>query len=138
VKALAVALLSAGFAVAQSNPATDAYERGVQLGNQQNATVVDCLSHPDCIAALQAAQARKDEAEAEKARLKAEAQGRKDEAEAERARLKAEAQARKDAAKAEKQRQKTEIKLAKLRLQTERETAKREALASASQPASVR
>jgi hypothetical protein len=120
VKALAVALLSAGFAVAQSNPATDAYERGVQLGNQQNATVVDCLSHPDCIAALQAAQGRKDEAEAEKARLKAEAQ------------------ARKDAAKAEKQRQKTEIKLAKLRLQTERETAKREALASASQPASVR
>ena len=79
------------------------------MGNQQNAIVVDCLNHPSCIAALQAAQARKDEA-----------------------------QARKDAAKAEKERQKTEIKLAKLRLQTERETTKREALASASQPASAK
>ena len=99
---------------------TDAYERGVQLGNQQNAIVVDCLSHPNCIAALQAAQARKDEAKAEKVRLKTETQ------------------ARKDAAKAEKDRQKTEIKLAKLRLQTERETVKREALASGSQSASTR
>jgi hypothetical protein len=98
----------------------DAYQRGVELGNQQNAIVVDCLSHPSCVAALQAAQAKKDQAKAEKARLKAEAQ------------------ARKDAAKAEKERQKTEIKLAKLRLQTERETAKREALVSASQTASAR
>ena len=120
MKALALILLGAGFAVAQSNPVTDAYQRGVALGNQQNAIVVDCLNHPGCIAALQAAQARKDEAQAEKARVKAEAQ------------------ARKDAAKAEKERQKTEIKLAKLRLQTERETAKREALASASQPATAR
>ncbi len=120
MKALTVALLGAGLAIAQSNPVTDAYQRGVALGNQQNAIVVDCLNHPSCIAALQAAQARKDEAKAEKARLKAEAQARKDEA------------------KAEKERQKTEIKLAKLRLQTEREAAKHEALASASQPASAR
>ena len=120
MKAIATALLGAGLLLAQSNPVTDAYERGVQLGNQQNAIVVDCLSHPSCIAALQAAQARKDEAKAEKARLKAEAQARRDEA------------------KAEKERQKTEIKLAKLRLQTERETAKREALASANQSAIVR
>lgn len=120
MKALAVALLGAGLVVAQSDPVTDAYQRGVQLGNQQNAVVVDCLSHPSCLAALQEAHARKDEAKAEKARLKAEAQARKDEA------------------KAEKERQKTEIKLAKLRLQTEREAAKREALASANQPASAR
>jgi hypothetical protein len=119
VKALAVALLGAGLVVAQSDPVTDAYQRGVQLGNQQNAIVVDCLSHPSCLAALQAAQAGK-------------------EAKVEKARLKAEAQARKDAAKAEKERQKTEIKLAKLRLQTEREAEKREALATASQPASAR
>jgi len=120
MKILAFLLLGAGFVIAQSNPVTDAYQRGVALGNQQNAIVVDCLNHPSCIAALQAAQAQKDEAKAEKARLKAEAQARKDEA------------------KAEKERQKTEIKLAKLRLQTERETAKREALASTSQTASTR
>src|ERR1017187_8152992 len=101
-----MALLGAGVIIAQSNPVNDAYARGVQLGNQQNAIVVDCLSHPSCIAALQAAQARKDEAKAEKVRLKAEAQ------------------ARKDAARADKERQKTEIKLAKLRLQAEREAAK--------------
>jgi hypothetical protein len=104
-----MALLGAGLVVAQDNPVTDAYQRGVALGNQQNVIVVDCLSHPSCVAALQAAQAKKDEAKAEKARLKAEAQ------------------ASKDAAKAEKERQRTEIKLAKLRLQTEREAAKREA-----------
>lgn len=120
MKTLAVALLGAGLVMAQSNPVTDAYLRGLQLGNQQNAIMVDCLNHPSCVAALQAAQARKDEANAEKARVKAEAQ------------------ARKDAAKAEKERQKTEIKLAKLRLQTERETAKREAPADASQPASAK
>jgi hypothetical protein len=106
LKTLAVALFGAGLVFAQANPVTDAYSRGVQLGNQQNATVVDCLSHPSCVAALQAAQARKDEAAAEKARLKAEAQSRKDEA------------------KAEKERQKTEIKLAQLRLKQEREAAK--------------
>lgn len=119
MKAFTLGLLGAALAMAQSSPVTDAYQRGVELGNQQTAIVVDCLNHPSCIAALQAAQARKDEAKAEKASLKAEAQ------------------ARKDAAKAEKERQKTEIKLAKLRLQTEREKAKSEAIASASQPASA-
>ena len=106
MKMFAMALLAVGLVAAQSNPVTDAYQRGVALGNQQNATVVDCLNHPSCIAALQAAQVRKDEAKAEKVRLKAEAQ------------------ARKDAAKADKERQKTEVKLAKLRLQTEHEAAK--------------
>src|ERR1017187_4525333 len=106
MKTLAIALLASGLVVAQSNPATDAYQRGVELGNQQAAVAVECLSHPSCIAALQTAQAQKDEAKAEKVRLKAEAQ------------------ARKDAAKAEKERQKTEIKLAKLRLKQEREAAR--------------
>ncbi len=106
MKTLAMALFGAGLVVAQSNPVTDAYSRGVQLGNQQAATVVDCLNHPSCVAALQAAQARKDDAAAEKARLKAEAQ------------------ARKDAAKAEKERHKTEIKLAQLRVKQEHEAAK--------------
>jgi hypothetical protein len=106
MKIFVMAFLAAELVVAQGNSVNDAYQRGVALGNQQNAIVVDCLNHPSCIAALQAAQARKDEAKAEKARLKAEAQ------------------ARKDAARADKERQKTEIKLAKLRLQTEREAAK--------------
>ena len=106
MKMLAVALLGAGLVIAQTNPVTDAYERGAQLGNQQIATAVDCMSHPSCIAAVQEAQARKDQAEADKRRLKAEAQ------------------ARKDQAKAEKERQKTEVKLAKLRLKQEREAAR--------------
>jgi Tfp pilus assembly protein PilN len=120
MKLATLALLATGMVVAQSSSVNDAYQRGVQLGNQQSAIVVDCLSHPGCIAALQAAQARKDEAKAEKTRLKAEAQSRK------------------DAAKAERERQKTEVKLAKLRQQTEREAAKREAFASANHASSSR
>jgi Skp family chaperone for outer membrane proteins len=124
MKMLAVALLGAGLVIAQTSPVTGAYERGVQLGNQQIATAVDCMNHPSCIAAVQEAQARKDQAEADKRRLKAEAQARKDQAKAEKERLKTEAQARKDQAKADKERQKTEIKLAQLRLQQEREAAR--------------
>jgi len=109
VKPLAVAFFGVAIAAAQSNPVNDAYQRGVELGNQQNAILVECLKHPSCVAALQAAQAQKQAAKAEKARFKAEVQ------------------ARKDAAKAERERQKTELKLAKLQLKTEREAARREA-----------
>jgi hypothetical protein len=101
MKALAL-LFGAGLVFAQANQVTDttdAYLRGLQLR-------IDCLSHPSCAAALQAEQARKDNATAEKARLKAEAQ------------------ARKDKAKADKERQKTEVKLAQLRLKQEQEAAK--------------
>lgn len=120
MKLFVITLLFAALTFAQNNSVNDAYQRGVQLGNQQNAIVVDCLSHPSCVAALQAAQAQKDQARTEKARLKAEAQ------------------ARKDAAKAEKERQKTEIKLAKLRLQTEREAAKRQVVTAAKQETNER
>jgi hypothetical protein len=116
---LLLAFLSVGFLAAQSNSVNDAYQRGVQLGNQRAATIAGCLSNPSCVAALQAAQAQKDQAKAEKARLKAEAQ------------------ARKDAARAEKERQKTEIKLAKLKLETECEAAKRDS-ANASQATNSR
>jgi hypothetical protein len=116
MKVAAIALLAVASASAQSTSVTDAYQRGVALGNQQAAIVVECLKNPNCLVALQAAQAQKDQAKAEKARLKAEAQ------------------ARKEAAKAEKERQKSEIKLAKLRLQTEREAARRPS-AVANQPA---
>lgn len=124
MKTLALALLGAGLVIAQTSPVTDAYGRGVELGNQQNAIAAYCLSHPSCIAAAQEAQARKDQAKADKDRLKADAQARKDQAKADKERLKAEAQARKDQAKADREQQKTEIKLAELRLKLERESAK--------------
>ncbi|MGD0499196.1 MAG: hypothetical protein ABSC23_12255 [Bryobacteraceae bacterium] len=124
MKTLAAAILGAGLVMAQTNPVTDAYERGVQLGNQQNAITAYCLSHPSCVAAMQEAQARKEQAEADKRRLKAEAQARREQTEADKRRLKAEARASKEQAKADKERQKAEIKLAELRLKTERESAK--------------
>ena len=75
MKTLAAVLLGAGLVIAQTSPVTGAYERGVQSGNQQNAIVVDCLNHPSCVAAMQEAQARREQAEADKRRLKAEARG---------------------------------------------------------------
>ncbi len=111
MKLVTMALLASGLVVAQSNSVNDAYQRGVELGNQQSAIAAYCLSHPSCIAAAQDAQARKEQAKADKERLKAEAQARKDEA------------------KAEKERQKTEIKLAPLRVKQEHEAAKARAKA---------
>jgi ribosomal protein L12E/L44/L45/RPP1/RPP2 len=103
-----LALFATGLVVAQTNTnsVNDAYQRGVQLGNQQAAILVECLSHPSCAAAMREAQAQKAQAKADKERAKAEAQ------------------ARKEQAKADKERQKTEIKLARLRLKLERESAK--------------
>lgn len=125
MKTLVVALFGTGLALAQTTSVTDAYNRGVQAGNQQNATVVACLSNPSCVAAMQEAQAKKEQAKDEKNRLKAEAQARKDQANAEKERVKADAQARKDQLKADRERQKTEIKLAELRLKQERASAKK-------------
>jgi|ERR1017187_2823058 hypothetical protein len=74
MRTLILALLGAGFVIAQTdtNSVIDAYQRGVQFANQQYAILVECLSHPSCAAAMQEAQARREQAKADKERQKTE------------------------------------------------------------------